>query len=43
MTTSEKIKEIIGGICFIIMFLSMFGMASFVEPIEEAIIETRGE
>lgn len=40
---SEKIKEIIAGIFFSIAFASLFGMASFVEPVEEVIIEARVE
>ncbi len=41
MTTSEKIKEIIGGIFFIMFFFSLFGMTVFIEPVEQAIIEAR--
>ena len=43
MTTAEKIKETIAGIFFIIGFFGLFYATSFVQPIEEHIIEMRGE
>lgn len=43
MTTAEKIKETIAGIFFILGFFGLICATAIVEPVEEYIIETRGE
>jgi hypothetical protein len=37
------IKEILAGICFVLFFYGLIAATSFVEPINETVIETRGE
>ena len=37
------IKEILAGICFVLFFFGLIGATAFIEPINDTIIEARGE
>ena len=37
------IKEILAGICFILFFFGLIGATSFIEPINQTIIEARNK
>ena len=37
------IKEILASIAFVMFFFGLIGATTFVEPINETVIETRGE
>ena len=39
----NMIKEILAGIAFCLFFFGLIGATAFVEPINETIIEERGE
>jgi len=43
MSKTEMVKEIIGGICFCLLFFCLVGMASLSDSFDEVIIERSAE